>query len=309
MITEALRHCPGIGPTRLKRLHDQGIRTWHDVLSRPHDVPAGLRESLTIECRGAVEALDRSDISWFVDRLHVQDRWRILSQFHDDATCFDIETTGLEHDAEISVIVCWHRGQLHHFVEHENLDDFLDLLDDVRLLVSFNGSTFDVPRVLDSFHIPSLPCPHIDIRWSCYHRGLTGSLKQITDRLGFRRPSDLRYADGELAVLLWNDWLRSRNPRSREMLLRYCGADVVLLKLLMRHLAVARVPQDGGVWAVLDSMRSENPVAASILQSETRDPVSGASDQHSQVAADRVDAASPKRGEPSLLRMLKNRKR
>ena len=40
-------------------------------------------------------------------------------------------TSGLEMDSLITVIACWHQGRLHTFVEHENLDDFLDLLDDI----------------------------------------------------------------------------------------------------------------------------------------------------------------------------------
>ena len=259
MITEALLHCAGVGPAKLAKLHASGIRSWSDVLERPEQIPAGLRPSLVDSCQKAFTALHQNDIRFFVQQLAAQDKWRILSQYCHEATYFDIETTGLEYDATISVIVCWHRGQLHSFVEHENLDDFLDLLDDVRLLVSFNGSSFDVPRVLDGFHIPDLPCPHLDVRWSCYHRGLTGSLKTITDRLGFRRPADLRLADGEMAVQLWNDWLRRRNQTARSLLLRYCGADVLLLKMLSHHLAAAPIPSAEDLWSALHRTEGGTP--------------------------------------------------
>lgn len=238
MITEALAHCTGIGPVRLARLQEAGIRSWQDVLADPGQLPISLRDSLTAEARLALDALERHDIRYFVDRLNPADRWRILAQYLDQTSFFDIETTGLEIDATISVIVCWHRGQLHTFVEHENLDDFLDLLDDCHLLASFNGSTFDVPRVLDAFHIPKLPCPHLDLRWPSYHRGLTGSLKQITSQLGIARPADLKHADGAMAVYWWYAWLQGKNSAAREQLIRYCAADVLMLVLLSRHLAL-----------------------------------------------------------------------
>lgn len=270
MITEALQHCPGVGPVRLARLNESGIRSWHDVLNYPDRIPAGLRGSMLRECSTALDALQRNDIRYFVDRFTNQDKWRILTQYHEHAACFDIETTGLEYDATISVIVCWHRGRLHTFVEHENLDDFLELLDDIPLLVSFNGCTFDVPRVLDAFHIPQLPCPHIDLRWPCYHRGLTGSLKSITQRLGFSRPHDLRFADGEMAVQLWADWLTRRNHTARSLLLRYCGADVLLLKMLAHHVAMAPMPPTAELWSQLQNIAGDQSKQPAPQQTPSR---------------------------------------
>lgn len=201
-------------------------------------LPGAVRDSLTDECTRCLKALDEDDIRYFVDRLHAKDKWRILDEYRARTSFFDIETVGLEHDARISVIVVWHRGKLHEFVEHENLDDFLDLLDEVELLASFNGSSFDVPRVLDAFHIPELPCPHLDLRWLCYHHGYPGGLKEITSRLGIRRPHDLHHADGELAIRLWQRWNHFQDRPARELLLRYCAADVLLLAILAERLGL-----------------------------------------------------------------------
>ncbi len=236
LITEAFQHCRGLGPVKLRQLTASGIKSWHDVISDPDRVPAALRSSVVSECEQSLRALLEDDIAWFVDRLAPRDKWRILSQYHDRTTLFDIETTGLEYDATITVIVCWHRGRLHTFVEHENLDEFLTLLDDVDLLASFNGSSFDVPRVLDGFHIPSLPCPHLDLRWPCHHQGLRGGLKQITSRLGLQRPHDLHDADGALAVMLWQDWRWRQDQAARDHLIRYCAADVLMLVWLSQQL-------------------------------------------------------------------------
>ena len=237
MITEALQHCRGIGPIRLRQIHQSGVRSWSDVLNAPQCLPEWLRNELVAESERCLRALADDDIGYFVDCLSPHDRWRIVAHYIDRCSYFDIETTGLEIDDTITTIVCWHRDQLHTFVEHENLDDFLDLLDDIDLLVSFNGSTFDVPRVLDVFHIPDLPCPHLDLRWPCYYRNLHGGLKQISSEIGLQRPDDLEDADGSLAVRLWSLWRHSGDAEAKNLLLRYCAADVLLLRGVAQHIA------------------------------------------------------------------------
>ena len=181
-------------------------------------------------------AASSHDIPRLVEQFKQQDRWRILGTYFDRATFFDIETSGLERDSKITLIVCLHRGRLHSFLKGESLDDFLDLLDDVDLLVSFNGTSFDVPRVEDGFHIPACPCPHVDLRWLCYHASLSGGLKSIENCIGIRRPDDLLSIDGEQAGWLWNMWEQDGDHQARRVLERYCGADVLALKLLAAHL-------------------------------------------------------------------------
>jgi uncharacterized protein len=248
LITEALLHCSGIGPARLDQLHEAGFRSWHDVVCRAEQLPIGGSSCLVEECQSCLDALAARDIAYFVDRLSPLDRWRIVAEYLDETSYFDIETMGLEHNSPITVIGVWHRGNIHTFVEHENLDGFLDLLDEVMLLASFNGSTFDVPRVLDTFHIPKLPCPHIDLRWPCYHQGFKGGLKSITSRLGFARPDDLTDADGELAIHLWNRWRFDQDHTARALLLRYCASDVLLLAMLAHRLVERDIAPPESWW-------------------------------------------------------------
>lgn len=251
MITESLRHCHGVGPVKLAQLHSLGIRSWHDAVESDGLIPRGIRTEVVAESRRSIDALERDDIDYFCTRLCPEDKWRILSQYFDQTSFFDIETNGLEYDACVTVIACWHRGQLHTFVEHENLDDFLDLLDDVSLLASFNGASFDVPRVLDAFHIPNLPCPHLDLRWPCYHAGLPGSLKRIAADLRIERPADLTDVDGELAIHLWSDWIHRKDEAARDHLIRYCAADVLLLVFLAQHLGNVDHVELGDIWSQL----------------------------------------------------------
>ncbi len=251
MITEALSHFTGIGPVRLAQLHAAGLRSWMDICDQPSRIPESVRPSLLNEAQQSLAALERDDVDFLVNVFSPQDRWRILAAYFDRTSFFDIETSGLEIDAAVTVIVCWHQGELHTFVEHENLDEFLDLLDDVTLLASFNGASFDVPRVLDAFHIPQLPCPHLDLRWTCYHAGLNGSLKNIAAELQIDRPQDIADTDGAVAVQLWSEWQERQDAAARQHLIRYCSADVVMLTLLAQHLADVQHYDASELWSQL----------------------------------------------------------
>jgi hypothetical protein len=253
-ITEAFQHCFGIGPVRHQLLQLRGIRSWQDAVNFPDRIPAGIRAAAVTESQRCLSALERHDIAYFLNHFIVKDKWRVLDHYLEQAAFFDIETTGLEYDAQITVICCWHRGQMHTFVEHENLDDFLDLLDDVTLLVSFNGATFDVPRLLAAFHIPELPCPHLDLRWPCYHRGHRGSLKVISQQQRIQRPPDLHDADGALAIVLWNSWMMSGDAAARNRLVRYCASDVLLLAMVAQKILGIKSIPVANLWAHLPSL-------------------------------------------------------
>ena len=266
MITEALWHFPGLGPKRRERLADEGVRSWSDLTDRPESLPRGCSAAVIEESERCLTALAEDNVGYFVDRFAPQDKWRILQHYIDRVSYFDIETDGLDYDSRITMIACWHNGKLHTFLEHENLDGFLHLLDDVTLLASFNGVSFDVPRVLDAFHIPTLPCPHLDLRWTSYHQGYRGGLKDISMQCGIERPRDLWYADGELAVELWYQWRSADDEAARQKLIRYCAADVLLTLLLGEKLVERETDSPEKIWkhlpdAVIESRRSSANVS------------------------------------------------
>ena len=239
MINGAFNHFPEIGPVRLRKLQSIGFVKWEDITEV---VPCEMQMSQrywdavykeSLECR---DAYNDKDLEWLVERFKNSDKWRILAEYFDVCSYFDIETTGLGIDCDITLIVCYHKGELHIFRKDHNLDDFLDLLDDVELLVSFNGSSFDVPRTEYSFHIGDIPCPHIDLRWICYYEGLKGGLKSIEKQLMIERPPDLWGIDGELAEWYWHLWESKEDFDALHKLERYCAADVISLKLIAARL-------------------------------------------------------------------------
>ncbi len=261
MVRGAFLHLPGIGPVRAARLRALGVKDWGELGRQP---PAGLRfgpaswAALLDHVARCDQACAAGDIGFLARALRGPDLWRLLAAYGERAAFVDIETDGLHHGARITVIACLWQGRLHTFVRDENLDDFLDLLQQVELVATFNGASFDVPMIRYGFHIPELPCAHLDLRWVCYHAGWRGGLKTVEGQLGLRRPADLVGVDGAQAVALWTCWEQQRSRPHRDLLVRYCAADTVALRgvagaLLKQHDCPSAWPEGDAVWGDLDA--------------------------------------------------------
>lgn len=238
MIAECFTHCPGIGPGTDNRLRDKGFYSWQDCLEKPEGLPLGERrrdELLAVLHRSEKARLD-GEIAWFVENYPPREHWRILAEYFKEATFFDIETTGLSwHESHASVITALHRGEVFVFRHGENLDDFLDCVDEARLLVTFNGNCFDIPFLEKTFNIPDLGRPHVDLRWVAYHRGYRGGLKYIEEVMGISRPAGLVGVDGYEAVDLYYRW-KAGSEEAGETLTAYCIADTLSTCLVSQRL-------------------------------------------------------------------------
>jgi uncharacterized protein len=229
LINQTFVQCPGIGPKTDKKLKSLGLTSWEDCLSRPERLPFSeeKRKQFLQHLKQNLSALQSDDISHLVTSLPTREHWRILGTYFDRATYFDIETTGLSsYDSLITVIVAFFKGELHTFLFEENLDEFLELIEQSELLVAFNGNSFDVPFVEKAFNIPDIGCPFIDLRWICYHQGYKGGLKSIEQEMEIHRPSSIQSVDGLEAVSLFIDW-QNGDMDAKERLIRYCQADVL----------------------------------------------------------------------------------
>ena len=229
MIDQTFLHCPGVGPKTEDRLKSHGFLSWQDCLDRPGELPFShsKKETFLRVIQASLTALQKKDLAYLTGHLPPREHWRILAQFFPEATFFDIETTGLSYyDSCTTVIAAYHRQKLHTFIYEENLDDFLQLVDQSSLLVAFNGNSFDIPFLENSFNIPTIGCPHIDLRWIFYHQGYRGGLKMIEKQLGIRRPASVLNVDGYEAVLLFDRW-QSGDSSARIKLIRYCQTDVL----------------------------------------------------------------------------------
>ncbi len=229
-----------------------GFYSWQDCIVKKDSLPfKGEKLSRFIDqIEQSRQALEKNDIEYLVNIMPKSEHWRILAEYYSDATYFDIETTGLNWMySHVTVIAAYRKDKIYNFVYNKNLDDFLDLIDDSSLLVSFNGNSFDIPFLERTFHIPELGRPHIDLRWVSYHAGYKSGLKSIEKIMNIQRPSDLSEVNGLEAVLLYNKFTRG-DMEAGDKLIRYCSADalstyLVTLSILHKYGLAIPLPEYG----------------------------------------------------------------
>lgn len=183
--------------------------------------------------------------------LRPAEQWRLWCELKDQARYLDIETLGLALDDPITMVGVGDGLFASVLVAGRDLtaQRLAQELSGARLLVTFAGTSFDLPRLRRAF--PTLPwdLPHLDLAISGRHVGLRGGLKAVERALGWRRPAELSACDGKEAVRLW----RRHQAGERGALLkliRYCRADVASLPGLaagiVARLAAAEEEARGG---------------------------------------------------------------
>jgi uncharacterized protein len=225
-------HIPGIGPQTEQKLWHLGFTSWEALLAPPDTPrPAG-RKSCREHLQESLSRYEQRDPAYFAERLPSAQRWRLFPDFRDRCAFLDIETTGLGGLADhITAIALYDGTTLRQFVRGENLKDFPDALTRHRVLVTYNGSSFDLPFLEREFRTV-IRHAHIDLRYVLKSLGLGGGLKNCERHLGVGR-AGLEEIDGAVAVLLWREYRRHGDRRALETLLAYNAQDVLNLEPLM----------------------------------------------------------------------------
>jgi uncharacterized protein YprB with RNaseH-like and TPR domain len=241
-------HVQGIGLRTERKLWEHGILTWDHFLAHGENIFSPKKDEWVKQELEASIA-HQEEIHFFQQRLPSPEMWRLFPSFVERAVYLDIETSGgyLGVD-EITVIGLYDGHTVQSFVNGINLDDFEMAIAPYELVITYNGSRFDLPFIRRWFKGVALPPAHIDLCFLLKRLGFKGGLKEIEGQVGIPREAEIEGMNGYDAVLLWKAY-QWGDQDSLERLILYNTADIINLKPLMemayRELKIKLMPPMG----------------------------------------------------------------
>src|SRR3989344_2975621 len=242
MIKESFIFLKGVGLQKETSLWQSGIHDW-DRFRESKTLPgitSSRRAAHERQLHAAEKALYSSDAEYFAKLLKPAHAWRLYDSFKEDAVFLDIETTGFYGD--ITVIGLYDGIETKTFVRGFTMDKaaLKKELEKYKMIITFNGASFDLPIIEKYFQGVVPKIPHIDLRHVCSKIGLTGGLKNIERLVGLKRADAVANMGGADAVYLWRQWRATGNKEFLDLLVQYNEEDIVNLKPLA-ELAIPKV--------------------------------------------------------------------
>lgn len=233
MLKRTYVHLPGVAYRTEAYFWRRGLSTWEEFLAAPQ-IPGLSRDRLGELKRGIQESLDQLDnIAYFGACLPAREHWRLFEHFRPRAVFVDIETYGSAWPPLlITVIGLFDGTNLYQFLQGHNLHHFPAALAAFDMIITYNGTQFDLPVLKAHFPQLTLPAVHLDLRFILARLGFKGGLKKIEPLFGIVRPPEIVGLDGYHAVLLWERYQRG-DLSALDILLRYNREDVINLEVLM----------------------------------------------------------------------------
>lgn len=230
MLTRSYCCFRGISAGAERKLWRAGCLTWNQLPL------AGrlLSNCKTLDLVGQLpelrSALTGGVADYFLKRLPAGYRLRLWPEFSEGMAFLDVETTGLGLRDKLTVIGLWQAGRFKQFVLGQDLHEFLEIWRKIKVLVTFNGTRFDLPVLMRTFGLSCFP-PHIDLMHEAKTYGFSGGLKNIERLLGIRREVG-EAGDGAEAARLWLEYEGKGDQISLLRLMRYNSRDVLSMVAL-----------------------------------------------------------------------------
>lgn len=233
MLIHTFVHIQGIGVKTEQKLWESGFTDWSSISKGLlHGLIPKRSGFLQAGIEASIKNLDENNPAYFGNRLQPSQAWRMFPEFRSSIAYLDIETTGLDRGCdEITTIALYDGRSIRTYVQGENLGRFTDDIQDYRILVTYNGKSFDVP-FMERYFRARLNLAQIDLRYILKSLGFHGGLKRCERQLGMDR-GDLSEVDGFLAVHLWDRYKRKRDSKALESLLAYNVQDTINLERLL----------------------------------------------------------------------------
>lgn len=245
MLTQSFIFAKGLTEELERTLWSKGIVSWEVLRQFPEEAVAVLGDArarkLVEQVAEAQEALARGDAAWFKAIWPERETWRLWKGFAglDRIALVDIETTGLTPGYDqITVIGLADGAKATAYVAgrpqpgDEPIEKFRDAIKAYHLIVTYNGTSFDLPFIEKSFRDANFKftLPHFDVMLPARTIGLQGGLKDMEKQVGIVRPADIKDMRGVEAIQLWGQWKNSGDLAAYKRLTTYCKADCVNLK-------------------------------------------------------------------------------
>ena len=233
MIRRTFQILPSVGKGKESNLWKSGIRDWDDFRStdKVRGIAKERKGRLDQHLERAEGFLHNGRTDYFYKILPTVEHWRLYDRFRTETAFLDIETDGRSSYANVTVVGIYRNGGTTSLVSGQDLDakSLKAALDGAKVLVTFNGSSFDLPIL--EYHYPfTVPrVPHFDLRHACRRVGLQGGLKSIEKQMGIARAREVEYVTGEEAVYLWRAWERAGSKNALKLLKKYNEEDTVNL--------------------------------------------------------------------------------
>jgi uncharacterized protein YprB with RNaseH-like and TPR domain/predicted nuclease with RNAse H fold/dephospho-CoA kinase len=240
----------GINAEREAALWKKGILSWEDFENHQPMQKSIFPEHTEILSPFSVSraALQAGDAAFFANSLHPREHFRIPLEFPEKTIFLDIETTGLSRHYDVITLVGWsYQGRYQAHVRGQDESNLRTVLQDAQVIVTFNGSLFDLPFLRVGFADLRLPPVHIDLRFFAKRVGLSGGQKIIEEILGFKRKGAARDVRGEAAPILWHRYRRG-DQNALKLLIEYNHHDIegmkyIFDKVVSKHLSKDKVPK------------------------------------------------------------------
>ena len=185
----------------------------------------------------AQHSLNTYNTRHFLNLLPQSEMWRLYSFFKDEAVFLDIETTGVNSYDDITVVGLYDGINTKTMIKDINLDlnSLKHELEHYKLIVTFNGSTFDIPFIKKRYPDLLPDIPNFDLRVACNRTGLTGGLKQIEKQLVIQRNNIIEKLCNGDPLTLWRMAKASGDDYYLKLLVEYNEEDCFNLKKIADH--------------------------------------------------------------------------
>lgn len=236
MIQESFIFLPKIGKKREQQLWENGLFNWDCFLKTDSIKGINKQRKKQFDQTLTLWKLNhqKENHRFFYFHLPLSEHFRLYHLFQDDILYVDIETT--EYYGDITVVGLYNGDETITLVQGHNLcPHYLKhILDKHKLLVTYNGSSFDIP-ILERFLGEKICMPHIDLRHVCAKIGLQAPLKVVEKILNIKRGDYVDGLAGEDAVSLWYLWKTTKKETYLEKLIAYNREDIVNLEPIAQY--------------------------------------------------------------------------